>query len=287
MTGQGQGQAKSERFTVSVELRAINSRFLKINFNGADAYGALISELESQIRDQIKRGTVNVHIRTDDHRGAGSYRLNEKVLRGYKQQLDATFDELPADALNFLLALPGVVEESDESDNGGEELAAVAKEALGSALATLNGMRGKEGESMATELLENCREIGKVADQIKTRAPVVVEAYADRLQDRINQMLAKMDAEIDRKDIVREIGIFSDRCDINEELVRLESHLEQFEQIIGGATSEGRKLDFLTQELLRETNTIGSKSNDAEIAGHVVQIKTMIERIREMVQNVE
>jgi len=133
----------------------------------------------------------------------------------------------------------------------------------------------------------NCEVIATELDRIEERAPLVVEAYRKRLTERLNKLLEEYEVSIEATDVVREVGIFADRGDISEEIVRLRSHLRQFDAIAASEESNGRKLEFLIQEILRETNTIGSKANDAEIAGHVVEIKTAIERMREMIQNVE
>ena len=286
MTGQGIGQASDQNMSVSVELRSVNSRFLKVNFSGADCYHSISSELENSIRETIRRGTVNVHLRVDGEANEDSYQINTVVLESYQRQLRELASPQPVE-LGVLLNLPGVITENTSTEESQKQQQDLIKSALAEAIQKLQEMRQREGESMAIQLAENCRQIAERVEQIKERSPVVVDSYAERLQERINQMLEKMDLKIDRKDIVREIGIFSDRCDVNEEVVRLKSHLEQFGQIIQSENCSGRKLDFLTQELLREANTIGSKSNDAEIAGHVVEMKTAIERIREMVQNVE
>ncbi len=140
---------------------------------------------------------------------------------------------------------------------------------------------------MEKDLRANCQVIHSELEQIRRRSPEIIKAYQTRLQERLNQLLEPYDVQIEPSDIVKEVGLFADRLDVSEEIVRLSSHLEQFEQILGSDESAGRKLDFLIQEMLRETNTIGSKASDAQTARHVVQIKTNIERLREMVQNIE
>ena len=140
---------------------------------------------------------------------------------------------------------------------------------------------------MAKDLQANCQSIGEMLGQIEVLAPKVIDAYEQRLTDRLKQIQEKHQLDLQPAEIIREVGLFADRCDVSEEVVRIRSHLEQFAAIMKDEQSNGRKLDFLTQELFREANTIGSKANDAEIARHVVEIKTIVERIREMVQNVE
>ena len=140
---------------------------------------------------------------------------------------------------------------------------------------------------MAADLLTNARSAGACLAEIERRAPLVVESYRSRLHDRLRKTLAEFQVALDPSDMIKEVGLFSERSDISEEVVRLRSHLAQFDELLDSPESVGRKLDFLTQEMVREANTIGSKANDVEIARHVIEIKTAIERIREMIQNVE
>jgi uncharacterized protein (TIGR00255 family) len=148
-------------------------------------------------------------------------------------------------------------------------------------------MRQEEGAAMAADLTANARAIAAELSAVERRAPQVVEAYRARLLDRLKGLLADLGVQIQPADVVREVGIFAERSDISEEIVRLKSHLEQFATVMAERDSQGRKLDFVIQEMFRETNTIGSKANDAEIARHVIEMKTAIERMREMIQNVE
>ena len=140
---------------------------------------------------------------------------------------------------------------------------------------------------MARDLHANCDVISEQLGKIESQAPLVVDSHRKRLTERLNKLLDEYEVSIEPADIVREVGVFADRGDISEEVVRLRSHLEQFETIARSEANAGRKLEFVIQEMLRETNTIGSKANDAEIAVYVVEIKTAIERMREMIQNVE
>ena len=158
---------------------------------------------------------------------------------------------------------------------------------LAKALEGLDRMRRQEGAAMADDLRQNCAVIGTQLDQIEARAPQVVDNYRDRLSERVQRALSELNVEVGPGDLLREIGLFTERSDISEEVVRLRSHLEQFAKIMELPESSGRKLDFLTQEMGRETNTIGSKANDVEIVKHIIETKTAIERIREQVQNIE
>jgi uncharacterized protein (TIGR00255 family) len=161
------------------------------------------------------------------------------------------------------------------------------RDALESAMQNLAQMRTDEGRAMAADLRANCQALAIELTHIEARAPLVVTAYRERLAERLRAALAEFAVTLDPGDIIKEVGIFAERSDISEEIVRLRSHLEQFDSIMELPESSGRKLEFLTQEMFRETNTIGSKANDVQIARHVIDIKAGIERIREMIQNVE
>jgi uncharacterized protein (TIGR00255 family) len=290
MTGHGEAHRQFERLAVSVEVRAINSRYFKITYRGSEGYAALEANIENVVRKFIRRGTVQLNLKIDRQASPDAYRLNLPVLSAYRAQLEELCDQLhlaETIRLDSLVMLPGV---ADESSARGFDLDAdwpAVEEAVAAAMEALLRMREDEGRAMADDLRSNCQAIARELEAVEVRAPQVVAAYRDRMTERLRSLLAEFDVNVEAADVVREVGLFAERSDISEEIVRLRSHLEQFEAIMNGAESNGRKLDFLTQEMFRETNTIGSKANDAEIARHVVEMKTAIERMREMVQNVE
>lgn len=285
MTGHGQAVAENEHVHVLVELRSVNNRYLKTTIS-SDLDPGYESQLESLLRDRIMRGSINARIKLLFYAGNRDYQINTAALQAYQQQLSAIESTDHQASLDALLNLPGVIEENVPTDRL-QAAWPVVELATRNALEKLVEMRAQEGAAMQKDLLANCDLIAQLTEQIKSLTPNIVKNYSKRISDRLNQMLEDFNVSVTESDIVREVGIFAERVDISEELVRLKSHIEQFKLIINASTSNGRKLDFLTQELLRETNTIGSKANDVEIANHVVEIKTAIERIREMVQNVE
>jgi uncharacterized protein (TIGR00255 family) len=189
--------------------------------------------------------------------------------------------------LESLLLLPGVVSDDLKRFSGAAESWPLLQDTLQAALSNLDRMRSEEGRAMAEDLNANLEAVTASLDEVQTRAPLVAEAYRDRLTERLNKIIAEHDVALDPSDAIREMSLFADRSDISEEIVRLRSHVEQFTATMEITESSGRKLEFLTQEMVREGNTIGSKANDVEIARHVIEIKTAIERIREMIQNVE
>ena len=190
-------------------------------------------------------------------------------------------------SLEALLPLPGVVDDASGAAVDATADWPVIQRTVQAALENLGRMRSEEGRAMAADLAANCRAAAASLDQIERRAPLVVEDYRNRLFDRLKRTLAELDVVLDPADVIKEVSLFADRSDISEEIVRLRSHLEQFQATMELPESSGRKLDFLTQEMFREANTIGSKANDVEIARRVIEIKTAIERIREMIQNIE
>ena len=290
MTGFGESHQREAEIAVSVEVRTINNRYFKLTVKCADGYGVLESEIEQTVREQIRRGTVQVGIRVERAATPDDYLIDKAVLGGYRRQLQALHaewhvaEQVP---LETLLGLPGAVIENPSRTRDAEAQWPLIKKTLLAALANLAKMRIDEGRAMATDLRANCAAILAELASIDERAPLVADAYRKRLHERIQGTLAEYQVTLDPNDLIKDVAIFSDRGDISEETVRLRSHLEQFEKFMQAEESPGRKLEFLTQEMFREINTIGSKANDVAISRHVIEAKTAIERIREMIQNVE
>jgi uncharacterized protein (TIGR00255 family) len=283
MTGHGQAVVEQDQIRVAVEIRTVNNRFLKVSVN-SDLGTELESRAEQQVKSRLARGSVSIRIKTTYLNQDQSYRLNGQAIQAYWTQLSEIAGGSQPINVEAILQLPGVIDDSDSTDV--ETVLPVVEAALSQAIERLVAMRKTEGDAMKVDMLANVEAIETELDQVKERAPLVSESYAKRLTDRINQLLEKFEVSITASDVVKEVGVFADRSDISEETVRLATHLEQFRIVIGNPTP-GKKLDFIVQEMLRETNTIGSKANNSDIAKHVVEIKTAIERIREMVQNIE
>ena len=284
MTGHGRALHATDLVQVLVEVRSVNNRFLKTNIN-CDLDSQYFSQIESMVKGHIDRGSVNLKIKVEWLQRPQQYTLNIPAIESYRQQLAQLTDSEPV-SVQSLLVLPGIVQENASEDDSAV-VWPVVEGAVADALQSLVEMRVHEGANMARDLAGNCDAIEQHLGRIQQLAPRVIENYSRKLTDRINGLLESHDVSIGPTDVIREVGVFADRVDISEEVVRLGSHIEQFREVLSGEKSNGRKLDFLTQEMLRETNTIGSKANDAEIASCVVEVKTVIERIREMVQNVE
>ncbi len=290
MTGFGEARRQAGDRSITVEVRTINSRHFKLSYRASDGYAALEPEVEAATREAVRRGTVQLNLRVDRSTAADDYRINTSVLDNYRQQLEqyaATNKlNLSLDA-NALLALPGVVIEKSHSEDDPHNDWPVIQPVIQEALAAMTKMRTEEGVALAADLAHNGRQILENLDAITRRQPEVTQSYQTRLTTRVQQALSELNVTVEPADLLRELALFADRSDISEEIVRLRSHLQQYEAALMLPESSGRKLEFIVQEMGREVNTIGSKANDAEISHLVVEIKTALERIREQIQNVE
>jgi len=292
MTGYGEARYQGDALTLAIELRSVNNRFLKLALRATEPYNLLEAEFEKVVRRFVRRGTVQVFVRCDRPRQAHDYRINSTALLSYIEQLQhvsgQTRGAVSAEALiGQVLSLPGVAVEPGASLPPEEEWPQI-EGVLCQALERLQQMRRDEGARMADELLALRGQVVDQLNRVRERLPAVVEGYRDRIHERVKNLLAGFDVQLDAGALIKEVAIFAERSDIAEEVVRLESHLEQFEQIVRRETdSPGRKLEFVVQEMGREANTIGSKASDVTISRHVVEIKAALEKIRELIQNVE
>jgi uncharacterized protein (TIGR00255 family) len=292
MTGYGEATYQGDNLHLAIELRAVNNRYLKVSLRAAEPYNLLEAEFEKVVRRVVRRGTIQVHLRCQRQFSSQDFQINAVALESYLRQLRELASRLelaePGQTLLAqVLALPGVVPEPATAAFQMEEEWPRIEQVLGQALARLQAMRLEEGRAMAQELLQMRDHIAAQLESIRVQVPRVAVLYRDRLHERVRGLLSELDVKIDRSDLIKEVAIFAERSDIAEEVVRLASHLEQFQDIVNEPESAGRKLEFLTQEMFREANTIGSKASDVEISRHVVEIKGTLEKIRELVQNVE
>ena len=287
MTGFGQSVVHADALTCSVEVRAVNNRFLKINVRLPDCYSAFEPRLEKIVRDAVKRGTVTLAVKLEGERASSGFKLNTAVLRQLLRELQEATSCKPEELVPGLLALPDVIERSGPAADLGALWPTVEK-AVRAALANFQEMRRAEGAAMGVEIDHLRATMGTLVSAVEGRAQTSVRQYHDRFYERVSALLSDYGVAIEKHDLVREVAILAERFDVAEELARLRSHLDQFHSAPNSANeSVGRKWEFLTQELHREANTIGSKANDLEIAHWIVDLKTQIERVREIVQNVE
>ncbi len=290
MTGFGAATHQSDDVLFTVEVRSVNNRYLKIVSKLPDTCGALEGQVERAVRERIRRGTVSVFARINTPPGVATTLTDERLMAEYAAQFRELAErlELSGDVtLETLLAVPGVIRDGRSRLANAEELWPCLERALQGALEQLAEFRLQEGATIESDLRRQCGVIATELEAIRAQAPRVADSYRQKLLDRVGNVLEGTAAMVSESDVIREVSLFADRCDINEEISRMDAHLEQFEQILDSDSSQGRKLDFLGQEMFRETNTIGSKANDVEIAHRVVEIKLAIDRIRENIQNVE
>jgi uncharacterized protein (TIGR00255 family) len=293
MTGFGEARYESDSLSVAIELRSVNNRYLKVSVRAAEPFHLLEPEFEKVIRRTARRGTVQVHLRFDRQAAAGDFRINTVALRAYLGQVRAVSGELglseqQSSALfGQVLALPGVVPEPGQASLSLEDEWPLIERVLNEALAKLQTMRQGEGKAMADDLLLHHGTISGQLDQIRRHLPSVTAAYRDRLHERVRKLLGDANVQVSPDDMLKELAIFAERSDVAEEVVRLASHLDQFRTVLDEPESPGRKLEFLVQEMGREVNTIGSKAGDVAVARYVVEIKGALEKIRELIQNVE
>jgi uncharacterized protein (TIGR00255 family) len=279
MTGFGRGVAEHAGVRATVDIRSVNHRFIDLKLR-AQVSAGLEDAIGAKIKAAVERGAISVSIHLDKPRGAGVIKLD--VARAVHAELLALAHELEIAEpdLALVLAQPGVVAPQDVVEPDAAVLAA-----LDAALAQLAEMRAREGSALATELAARLDELAGLRGKIDAIAAHVPEQLQKRLHERVRRLLG--DDSVDPQRLAQEIALLAERADVTEELVRLGSHLEQARALVRGNAAAGRRLEFLVQEIGRELNTIGSKSQDAEITSHVVEAKAILEKLREQVQNVE
>ncbi len=287
MTGFGEARHQDDRLSMVAEVRSVNNRHFKLTCRGSEPYTALEAGLVRLVREFVRRGTVMLTIRVDRPRREEDYRLNRVALSSYRAQLSELQTEgEPPIPLSSLLVLPGVVEERRPSDEDPQADWPLISRVVSEALAKHRESRSLEGKAMAEQLLSLGRELSEHLEKIASRGPEVVATYQQRLIERVKALVQERVA-IEPKDLIREVAILAERADISEEIIRLRAHFQQFCNVIDEPESGGRKLEFIVQEMGRETNTIGSKANDVEISRGVVEMKGLLEKVRELIQNVE
>jgi len=290
MTGFGNASGQNERFSVAAEIKAVNNRYLKVSTRFPDVLAALEPEFERLIRESIARGTVSLNLRFAPVGQGSRYHIVPEVIAAYSHQLRqiGLQQSLPVpDWSDALLSLPGVVADELSSTVDPKQEWPLLEQTIREAIERLQEFRQREGEAMRRDLGLNCDIISERVEKIAELAPNVVSTYRDKVLDRVSELLKGSGASVQPNDLIREVSVFADRCDINEEITRLRCHVEEFRKVMDASQSQGRKLDFLSQEMFREINTTGSKASNVEIAHHVVEMKAAVEKIREVLQNVE
>ncbi|MBA3334552.1 MAG: YicC family protein [Acidobacteria bacterium] len=289
MTGFGRGAAAGEKFAVSVEIKTVNNRFLDLNLRLANELQTLEANLKRLISLRLSRGRVEVFINYERASDV-AYELNRPLINGYLSALKTMQTEFTLSGepdLNVIARLPNALQ--TKADDLSAEFIEAVETSFNIALDELEKMREAEGESLKTELTERLLSIENHLPRIESESANVAEEYHLRLSKRVADFLAKSDSqiEIDQARLAQEVAYLADRSDISEEITRLKIHLEQFRAIMHEEKEVGKRLDFLTQELNREANTIASKTNNITVKESALSIKSYIEKIREQIQNVE
>lgn len=289
MTGFGKGEFTDGKRNVICEIRSVNHRYSDIFIKMPRRYSFAEEKIKSIIKETVKRGKVEVSVVVESITEEDiTIKLNPLVARQYIDNLRMLKDEFGLEgeiSLETIANLPDVMKNAPDIDDE-EEVTSSIEEAVRTAVANLDQMRVIEGQKLAEDLTMRGELIRKYVSEIEERAPEIVKEYKQKLHDRISELVEGM-AEVPEERILLEAAVFADKTNITEELVRLDSHISQLHQILGAAKSNGKKLDFLVQEMNREANTIGSKANDNDITGAVIEIKSEVEKIREQVQNIE
>lgn len=289
MTGYGRGAAEGEHFSVSVDLKTVNNRFLDVHLRLGGELAPLEPAIKRQINARLSRGRVDVTINFE-RTSQAAYELNRPLIAGYVnalRELQTEFGIAGELDINLVARLPGALQPA--RDGLSDEVAVGIERALTGALDELERMRAQEGEALRQEMAERLDKIEALVPRIENAAAGLVDAYRARLQKRIGEMLTRngQTIEVDPGRLAQEVAYLSDRSDVSEEMVRLRSHVTQFRDALNSPAETGKMLDFLLQELNREANTTLSKSTDLSMKESALAIKAEVEKLREQVQNVE
>jgi len=288
MTGFGAGRAKVGDEEFSVELRSLNHKFCEVKVRLPRELAALESVAVKQVKDRLARGSVEVFVKRQTATAAGTVPVVDRALaREYARALREVAEAVGAMAevsWTQVASQPGVMR-LEERGMDVEAATQAAQAALDQGLTALEQMRRVEGEAIHADLEARLGLIERWSREVAELAPRSVEEYRQRLTERVAELARGI--SVDEQRLAQEVAVFAERTDIAEEMTRLSSHLEQFRQMMAGNEPAGRRMDFLVQEMHREVNTTGSKSQHAEISARVVSMKAEVERIREQVQNVE
>ena len=288
MTGYGRARAATDGREIMVELRAVNHRYLDVNVKCPRGYGFLEEALKKATGARISRGKVDIFVAiTDMGAQETAIVLNKELAQGYLKALTELRDTLHLHddiSVMSIARMPDVLV-SERLEVDAEALTAAVLDVFAQAVDEFDVMRGREGEKMAADVAGRMQTILGLVEEVEKRSPERVTAYRERLEKRMNEILA--DTTVDPQRILTEAAIFADKTAVDEETVRLRSHLDQLALMLADEKPVGRKLDFLVQEMNREANTIGSKANDTVLANLVISLKAEIEKIREQIQNIE
>ncbi|MCZ6799587.1 MAG: YicC family protein [Nitrospirae bacterium] len=288
MTGFGKREASHGGLTLSVEMRSVNHRHREVALRLPKGFWEIEDKLKALIYRQCARGRVDVTASLGGGKESSkTLSWDRGLAKQYSQALREMQRELKVKGEVDITLLAGYRDIFSFGEKAAidEKVQKMLTRLVTQALGDLDGMRRREGKMLQTDLTKRVHGIEKVIRTIERRTPMVVREYAERMKKRVGQLL---DGEpVDQGRVAQELAVYAERCDVTEELIRLDSHVAQFHLLLKESEPVGRKLDFLLQEMGREVNTIGSKANNADISGLVVELKSELEKIREQVQNIE
>lgn len=289
MTGYGSAEGQFEDVSYIVEIKAVNNRYFKARIKLPDFVSFAEDDIERLLREQLSRGTVNYVLRFKNVSAEGLFNIDEGVLRSLMQRLaqiaSSSGIECKVD-MGSLLSIPGIMVPIQPDKSKAKALKDFVSGITSEAIEALKQMRAAEGATIVADMEVCCQAMRVDIENVQARMFVLPGEYAGKLKKRVDSLLSEVGVRLDEETVSREVAIFADRSDISEELSRLESHIQQFLESSRIDGQSGRRLDFISQEMLREANTIANKANDNEIINLVVDMKCQIDRIKEQVQNV-
>ena len=288
MTGYGRAKAENDFREITVELKSVNHRYLDISIKAPRIYGFLDEGIKSTVMGAVSRGKIEVYVSIKNKEGSDvKISPNFPVIEAYLNSFSAIAEKygITNDVTVMSVAKMSEAIAVDKEDADVSELTNEVQAVLADALKEYDTMRKNEGAQLCADILNRGEILAQYVDKVEARSPVSEQEYREKIAARMNEILGE--SEITEARILAEAALFADKISITEEIVRLRSHLKQLKAMITNEKAAGRKLDFLVQELNRETNTIGSKANDGEIAKCVIEMKAEIEKIREQIQNLE
>ena len=290
MTGFGDASTSDQGTAYAVEVRSVNNKYLKCNVRTPDALQSLEPELEQIIRATVSRGSVTLTVTCSSGDAAATQKINAAALRAYAEQIAGAMGISVSEVQpGQLIHLPGVLQDPGDDADRLQKARTAIRPLVKLALEHMVAMRTREGVALRDDLMSHLELIDDRLKQIIAMAPNVVTDYTDRLKSRMESMLSKSDVQTEPAEIIREVAVYAEKTDVAEEIARLSEHLVHFKDLLNDTDERplGRTMDFLAQELLREANTIASKSPDAAMSRLIVEIKGSIDRIKEQVQNAE
>ena len=290
MTGYGEAQGEINSVIYTVEIRTVNNRYLKTNVKLPESVAFLEEDIDKLLRKNLSRGTVNHVLQLKNISANALFDIDESGLQAYIEKLSrvgSSTDIKCTIDIGSLLVLPGIIQPISPDEKAARQIKETVLSITQKAIDQLKQMRTAEGAALAADLDGHCKAIKQGLEQICSRNVTVLQEYQKKLKKRVDELLAEAKLKLDEETLAREVAIFADRSDISEEIARLGSHLQQFTESCQANTAAGRRLDFISQEMLREANTIASKASDTEVVRYVIDIKCRIDRIKEQVQNIE